>query len=242
MAGYEEVDVLHGVSLAVPPGTFVSVIGPNGAGKSTLLKAIYGLVRPRAGCVRLRGEHDVTGLPPHVLTALGLNYVPQLENVFANMSVRENLEVGAVLRGRRRREAVERVHERFPLLRARSRQRAGSLSGGERKLLALARALVTDPELLLLDEPSAGLSPLAVDEVFRTLEEINAGGVSIVTVEQNARRSLALSDRGYVLDMGRNRYAGTGKELLDDPKVVELYLGGSRSGAGGRTGGSPTPN
>jgi ABC-type branched-subunit amino acid transport system ATPase component len=228
-AGYEDVPVLHAVGLEVPRGGVVCVIGPNGAGKSTLLKAVYGLLRPSGGTVRFEGE-DITGLRPHELTRRGLNYVPQLDNVFPTMSVRENLEVGAAVLGRERRDACERVLGTFPTLAGRRRQRAGTLSGGQRKLLALARALVSRPSLLLLDEPSAGLSPLAMDEVFAKLEEINGLGVSLVLVEQNARRSLALSDRGYVLDMGRNRYEGTGAELLHDPKVVDLYLGGGGAG------------
>jgi ABC-type branched-subunit amino acid transport system ATPase component len=227
-AGYGEVTILHGVSLRVPRGSIVSVIGPNGAGKSTLLKALYGIVRPHGGTVRFDAR-DVTGLPAHELTGLGLNYVPQLANVFPNMSVRENLEVGASLLGRRRRAAIDRVLEAFPLLAERRRQRAATLSGGQRKLLALGRALVTDPVLLLLDEPSAGLSPQAVDDVFGTIRRINEGGVSLVIVEQNARRSLALSELGYVLDMGRNRYEGPGRQLLHDPKIAELYLGGART-------------
>jgi ABC-type branched-subunit amino acid transport system ATPase component len=225
-AGYEDVPVLHRVALEVPRGRIVSVIGPNGAGKSTLLKAVYGLLRPTGGTVRFDGE-EITGLRPHELTRRGLNYVPQLDNVFPTLSVRENLEVGAVLLGRERREACRRVLETFPTLAGRQRRRAGTLSGGQRKLLALARALVSGPTLLLLDEPSAGLSPVAMDEVFAKLEEINRLGVSLVMVEQNARRSLGLSERGYVLDMGRNRYEGSGQELLHDPKVVELYLGGA---------------
>jgi neutral amino acid transport system ATP-binding protein len=228
-AGYGEVDVLQGVSLTVPPGAIVAVIGPNGAGKSTLLKAIYGLLPPRAGTVALRrngGAEEIAGRKPHELTRLGLNYVPQLDNVFPSLSVLENLEIGAVTRGRRRREAVERTLELFPFLRQRRRQRAGTLSGGERKQLALARALVTEPDLLLLDEPSAALAPLLVDAVFETLARINAAGVALVLVEQNARRSLAMADYGYVLETGRNRFQGPGAELLHDPKVVELYLGG----------------
>jgi neutral amino acid transport system ATP-binding protein len=227
-AGYGEVTILHGVSLRVPRGSIVSVIGPNGAGKSTLLKALYGIVRPHGGSVRFEAR-DVTGRPAHELTALGLNYVPQLANVFPNMSVRENLEVGASLLGRNRRAAIDRVLEAFPLLAERRRQRAATLSGGQRKLLALGRALVTDPVLLLLDEPSAGLSPQAVDDVFGTIRRINESGVSLVIVEQNARRSLALSELGYVLDMGRNRYEGPGEQLLHDPKIAELYLGGART-------------
>ena len=226
VAGYGEADVLRGVSLSLPPGAFVTVIGPNGAGKSTLLKTIYGLLRPRSGTIRLDGEHELAGRKPHDLTRLGLNYVPQIDNVFPSMTVLENLEIGALTAGRARKERVQRMLEWFPLLRARRRQRAGTLSGGQRKLLALARSLVTEPKLLLLDEPSAGLAPAAVDEVFAKLAEIRERGIAIVMVEQNARRSLALSDYGYVLDAGRNRYEGPGGELLRDPSVVDLYLGG----------------
>jgi ABC-type branched-subunit amino acid transport system ATPase component len=230
VAGYDDLTIVRGVDLEVPRGAIVSVIGPNGAGKSTLLKAIYGILRPDRGTVVLRGngrELDVTGLRPSALTRLGLNYVPQLDNVFPNMSVLENLEIGAILRGRERRAAVEAQLERFPLLRERRRQRAGTLSGGQRKVLALARALLSDPMLLLLDEPSAGLSPQAVEEVLGQLTEINRAGISIVMVEQNARRALALSGYAYVLDMGRNRYEGRGDELLQDEKIAELYLGGA---------------
>jgi neutral amino acid transport system ATP-binding protein len=227
-AAYFDVNVLHGVSLSVPRGGIVSVIGPNGAGKSTLLKAVYGLLAPRGGTVRLRRDDaatDVTGLAPHELTALGMNYIPQLDNVFPNMSVQENLEIGAILKGSLPDE-LDRVLGWFPLLRERRRQRAGTLSGGERQMLAIARALMTEPQLLLLDEPSAGLAPTVVDAIFEKLEEINEADVSMVIVEQNARRSLAMSDYGYVLDMGRNRYEGRGEALLRDPKVVDLYLGG----------------
>jgi len=227
-AGYGEVNILHEVSLAVRPGTLVAVIGPNGAGKSTLLKAIYGLLRPRGGRAVLRHdgrELSIVGRKPHQLTRLGLNYVPQLANVFPNMSVLENLQVGASTL-RNGDERIERVLGDFPLLRGRRRQRAGTLSGGQRQMLALARALVTGPRLLLLDEPSAGLAPTVVDELFEQLVRINGDGIAILMVEQNARRSLALSDYGYVLDMGRNHFEGPGRELLEDPKVVELYLGG----------------
>ena len=226
VAGYGEAEILRGVSLSVPPGGFVTVIGPNGAGKSTLLKTVYGLLHPRSGTVRLDGDHDLTARKPHEVTRLGLNYVPQIDNVFPSLSVLENLEVGALTTGRARRARIERMLEWFPLLRERRWQRAGTLSGGQRKLLALARALVTEPRLLLLDEPSAGLAPAAVDEVFAKLVEIHERGIAIVMVEQNARRSLALSDYGYVLDAGRNRYEGPGRELLRDPNVVDLYLGG----------------
>ena len=229
VAGYGEADVLHGVSVSVGPGGMVTVIGPNGAGKSTLLKTLYGLLSPRAGkvVVGVGGERrEVTGLRPDRLTALGMNYVPQLANVFPNMSVLENLKVGGCLHRRALPGRLERVLGLFPELGDRTGQRAGTLSGGERQMLALARALVTQPELLLLDEPSAGLAPGAVDRLFQKLGEINRSGVAILMVEQNARRSLAMAERGYVLEMGRNRYEGPGAELLADAKVAELYLGG----------------
>jgi ABC-type branched-subunit amino acid transport system ATPase component len=230
-AGYGEVNVLEDVDLEAGPGSFVSVIGPNGAGKSTLLKTVYGLVRARAGSILFRSadgtRHELAGQRPHRLTRLGINYVPQLANVFQNMSVQENLEVGAAVVGAEAGERVHAVMEMFPLLRERRRARAGALSGGQRQTLALGRALVTSPRLLLLDEPSAGLAPTVVDELFDTLAEINRQGIAILMVEQNARRSLAMSDYGYVLDMGRNRFEGTGAQLVDDPKIAELYLGGS---------------
>ena len=220
-------DILRGCSLVARPGELVAVIGPNGAGKSTLAKAVFGLVRVREGRVRLGGE-DITGLPAHEVAARGMSYVPQLANVFASLTVQENLEVGGVLRRTVIRRRVEDLLERFPRLGERRRQRAGTLSGGERKLLALARALVTQPELLLLDEPSAALAPTAVDLVFEKLAEIRRARIAIVIVEQNARRALALADYGYVLDMGRARYEGPGHELLHDPRVIDLYLGGTR--------------
>ena len=224
-AGYDEALILRGVSMSASADEIVSIIGPNGAGKSTLLKAVYGLVRVSAGRVRFEGG-DLTGLRPDRITRAGLNYVPQVDNVFPSLTISENLEVGAVTVPRgERRQALDAVHDLFPLLRERSRQRAGTLSGGQRKLLALARALVTRPRLLLLDEPSAGLSPQAVELVFDKLVEIKRLGIGIVMVEQNARRALALSDRGYVLDLGRNAHEGTGAALLEDPRVAELYLG-----------------
>jgi branched-chain amino acid transport system ATP-binding protein len=226
-AGYDDALVLRGVSLLADAHEIVAVIGPNGAGKSTMLKAVYGLVTRRAGAVRFAGE-DVTGLRADQLTRRGLNFVPQTENVFPTLTLAENVHVSAlVLPRRERRAAVDRVRALFPILVERSRQRAGTLSGGQRKLVALARALVTQPKLLLLDEPSAGLSPLAMDLVFEKLVEINALGIGIVMVEQNARRALALAHRGYVLDTGRNAIEGSGADLLRDPQVAELYLGGS---------------
>jgi len=230
-AGYGETDVLRDVHLHVAPSTVVTVIGPNGAGKSTLLKAIYGIVQPRAGHILLAtddGVHELAGMPPHRITAIGMNYVPQLANVFPRMSIRENIEIGATPVPRRAvAERVSRILELFPALAGRSRDQAGALSGGQRQMLALARALVTEPRLLLLDEPSAGLAPDVVEEVFRTIAEINATGVALLIVEQNARRSLALSHYGYVLDMGENRFEGDGRALLHDPEIANLYLGGT---------------
>ncbi|MFL6029369.1 MAG: ABC transporter ATP-binding protein [Gaiellaceae bacterium] len=226
-AGYGEALVLRGVSLAASEAEVVAIIGPNGAGKSTLLKVIYGLVRPTSGRVRYRDD-DVTGMRAERLTRLGLNYVPQLANVFPSLSIAENLSIGGVSLPRaERRSAVADIYTQFPLLAERRRQRAGTLSGGQRKLLAIARALVTRPHALLLDEPSAGLSPQAVQLVFNQLADIKERGIAIVMVEQNAIRALRLADRGYVLDMGSNAYEGTGDSLLRDSKVAELYLGGS---------------
>ena len=224
-AGYDDALVLRGVSLRADAHEVVAVIGPNGAGKSTLLKAVYGLVTRRAGAITWDGR-DVTGIRADQLTRRGLNYVPQTANVFATLTVAENVHVGSLVVPKAARgAATERVRELFPILRERWRQRAGTLSGGQRKLLALARALVTGPRLLLLDEPSAGLSPQAMELVFDKLLEINGLGVGIVVVEQNARRALALADRGYVLDAGRNAIEGAGIELLHDPQVEALYLG-----------------
>jgi len=239
-AGYGDALVLRGVSLAVSAGELVTIIGPNGAGKSTLLKVVYGLLRPEAGRVRYASE-DVTGLRPEQLTRRGLNYVPQLANVFPTLSVAENLQVGSVSLPRtERRRAVADMYEQFPLLAARRRQRAGTLSGGERKLLAIARALVTRPKVLLLDEPSAGLSPQAVELVFEQLGAVKRRGIATVMVEQNARRALALADTGYVLDMGRNAYDGPGRMLLRDPKVAELYLGKSTAASSSTSTSAPS--
>jgi ABC-type branched-subunit amino acid transport system ATPase component len=226
-AGYDDALVLRGVSLRADAHEIVAVIGPNGAGKSTLLKAAYGLVTRTAGTVRWDGD-DVTGVRADRLTRRGLNFVPQTDNVFPTLTVAENVHVGSLVVPKPARQAaVERLQELFPILRQRARQRAGTLSGGERKLVALARALVSGPRLVLLDEPSAGLSPQAMELVFAKLLEINALGVGLVMVEQNARRALSLAHRGYVLDAGRNAIEGGGAELLNDPKVTELYLGGS---------------
>jgi ABC-type branched-subunit amino acid transport system ATPase component len=203
----------------------VTVIGPNGAGKSTLIKAIFGLLRPRAGRIVFRGE-DIAGSKPHSICRRGLSYVPQLDNVFPSLSVEENLQMGSLDRSRTG-EQVDRMYELFPRLGERRRQPAGTMSGGERQMVAMARALMPDPHVLLLDEPSAGLAPAFVDAIFEKIGDVNQAGVTIVMVEQNARRALAMSDRGYVLDLGQDRFEGEGKKLLADPKVVELYLGGT---------------
>ncbi|HEX2027047.1 MAG TPA: ABC transporter ATP-binding protein [Nitriliruptorales bacterium] len=225
VAGYlPGVDVLRGCHLELDRGELVGIIGPNGAGKSTLVKALFGLVEVRAGKVVIDGE-NVTGLPAHELVARGIGYVPQVANVFPSLTVQENLEIGAYLRPRLFDQRLRFVADVFPLLGERRRQRAGSLSGGERQMVAMGRALMLDPEVLLLDEPSAGLSPANQDGVFERIDRINAAGVSIVMVEQNARRCLQICDRGYVLDQGRNAYEGSGSELLNDPKVIDLYLG-----------------
>ena len=226
VAGYlPEVDILTGVSISVQDGEIVTVVGPNGAGKSTLIKTIFGLLRPRKGLVQLRNE-DITGLAPHSITRRGMSYVPQLDNVFASLTVEENLEMGALGRSQTR-ERMEAMYELFPRLGERKNQAAGTMSGGERQMVAMGRALMPDPQVLLLDEPSAGLAPAFVDAIFEKVEEVNRSGVTIVMVEQNARRALAMSDRGYVLDLGQDRFEGKGQELLDDPKVAELYLGGT---------------
>ncbi len=226
VAGYlPEVDILNGVSIKVSEGEVVTIVGPNGAGKSTLIKTIFGLLRPRGGTITLRGE-DIAGKRPHLIARQGMSYVPQLDNVFASLTVEENLQMGSL--GRSEEKArIEKMYELFPRLGERSGQAAGTMSGGERQMVAMARALMPEPQVLLLDEPSAGLAPAFVDAIFEKIEQINREGVTIVMVEQNARRALTMSNRGYVLDLGRDRFEGPGQDLLDDPKVAELYLGGT---------------
>ncbi|MGH3756764.1 ABC transporter ATP-binding protein [Actinophytocola sp.] len=225
VAGYlPGVDVLRGCGLVLGSGELVGVIGPNGAGKSTLVKAMFGLLRVRRGAVLLAGE-DVTNRPAHELVSRGVGYVPQLQNVFPTLTVEENLRMGTYLRPRAFAARSAVVEELFPVLAERRRQKAGSMSGGERQMLAMGRALMMEPRLLLLDEPSAGLSPTHQDQVFERVKQINAAGVAILMVEQNARRCLQICDRGYVLDQGTNAYTGTGGQLLHDEKVIELYLG-----------------
>jgi branched-chain amino acid transport system ATP-binding protein len=229
VAGYTpEVDILNGVDVVVNRGEIVTIVGPNGAGKSTLMKSIFGLLPPRSGRVELRGQ-EITGEQPHNVTRRGLSYVPQLDNVFPSLTVLENLELGAIagVEGSIE-ERMDELFELFPRLQERRRQQAGTMSGGERQMVAMAKALMPQPEILLLDEPSAGLAPAFVDAIFERIERINATGVTILIVEQNARRALAMSDRGYVLDLGTNRFEGPGSDLLADPKVADLYLGGGK--------------
>jgi branched-chain amino acid transport system ATP-binding protein len=225
VAGYlPGVDILNGVDLYANDGELVGVIGPNGAGKSTLLKAVFGLIPVRSGTVTIRGE-NITNREAHELVARGVGFVPQTNNVFGRLTIEENLEVGTYLRPKRFQERFEFVAQLFPALADRRKQRAGSLSGGERQMVAMARALMMEPSVLLLDEPSAGLSPVLQDEVFFQTKRINDAGVTVIMVEQNARRCLQICDRGYVLDQGRNAYTASGANLLHDPKVIELYLG-----------------
>jgi len=224
-AGYlPGVDILRGVDLTLADGEMIGIIGPNGAGKSTLIKAIFGLVPVRTGTVKLRGR-DISNLAAHELVALGVGYVPQRANVFPSLTVEDNLRMGLYLDPKAWDERLAAVVEIFPLLTERSDQRAGYLSGGERQMVAIGRALMMNPTVLLLDEPSAGLSPANQDLVFERVRGIADSGVSIVMVEQNARRCLQIADRAYVLDQGTNAYTGTGHDLLHDPKVIDLYLG-----------------
>jgi branched-chain amino acid transport system ATP-binding protein len=224
-AGYlPGVNILNGCNLELYPGELIGIIGPNGAGKSTLLKALFGLVRVNEGSVTLHGG-DITNRRTNELVADGIGFVPQNNNVFPSLTIEENLQMGLYLRPKRLSERLKAIYELFPLLNERRNQRAGSLSGGERQSVAMARALMMEPSVLLLDEPSAGLSPVRQDETFIRTRIINRSGVPIVMVEQNARRCLQIWDRAYVLDQGRNAYTGTGRELASDPKVTELYLG-----------------
>jgi branched-chain amino acid transport system ATP-binding protein len=233
VAGYiPEVNILNGCDLEVRAGEFVGIIGPNGAGKSTLLKAILGMCKIRSGSISLN-DQDITGRKAHELVPLGVGYVPQTKNVFPSLTVKENLEMGCFLKPSVFKDRFAYVAEMFPKLADRAAQRAGALSGGERQMVAMGRALMLEPKVLLLDEPSAGLSPALQDEVFVQCRTINASGVAILMVEQNARRCLQVVNRGYVLDQGRNAYTGTGRELLGDPNVIELYLGTLAKATGG---------
>ncbi len=224
-AGYlPGINILNGCSLTAYQGDLIGIIGPNGAGKSTLLKAIFGLVNVREGKVLLNGE-DITNLKANKLVSKGVAFVPQNNNVFPSLTIQENLEMGVFQTPKRFKERFDFVTNIFPDLGKRKAQRAGSLSGGERQMVAMGRALMVDPSVLLLDEPSAGLSPVRQDEAFIRVKEVNQAGVTVIMVEQNARRCLQICDRAYVLDQGKDAYTGTGRELLNDPKMIELYLG-----------------
>lgn len=224
-AGYiKDVDILQGVNFQVNPGELVTVIGPNGAGKSTLAKTIFGLLTPHTGTIIFKGE-DITKLKSNQIVERGMCYVPQISNVFRSLSVEENLEMGAFVRNVPLKPLKEKIYSMFPRLAERRRQTAGTLSGGERQMVAMGKALMLEPRLLLLDEPSAALSPMLVTQVFEQIQTINQGGTAIVLVEQNARKALEMAERGCVLESGRDAMTGPGAELLNDPKVGELYLG-----------------
>ncbi|PIG94811.1 ABC transporter ATP-binding protein [Gloeocapsopsis sp. IPPAS B-1203] len=227
-AGYvKDLDILQGINFRIFPGELVAVIGPNGAGKSTLAKTIFGLLTPQRGKITFNSE-NIAGLKSNQIVQRGMCYVPQIANVFPSLSVEENLEMGAFIRNTPLSDLKEKIYTTFPVLANRRRQRAGTLSGGERQMLAMGRALMLEPSLLLLDEPSAALSPLLVNNVFEQIQQINKRGTAIVLVEQNARKALAMAHRGYVLDTGRDRFSGSGSELLNNPKVGELYLGAGK--------------
>jgi branched-chain amino acid transport system ATP-binding protein len=223
--GYGEADILHGIDLAIEPGEIAVIIGPNGAGKSTAMKAIAGLVRVREGRIAFNGA-DIANRAPERIVRTGLCYVPQDRNVFPTLSVHENLEMGAFIRNDDISAALERVYALFPPLTERRRHAAGALSGGQRQMVAIGRALMLDPKLLMLDEPTAGLSPKFMDLIFDKVIEINRQGVAVLMVEQNARHALAIAHRGHVLQMGRNRRSDTGPALLADPEIAQLFLGG----------------
>jgi branched-chain amino acid transport system ATP-binding protein len=225
VAGYlPGVNILNGCSLEAHQGELIGIIGPNGAGKSTLLKAIFGQVKIREGHISLNGD-DITGLKANKLVERGVGMVPQNNNVFPSLTIEENLQMGVYQQPKNYAERLEFVLGLFDELKKRLKQRAGSLSGGERQMVAMGRALMMNPKVLLLDEPSAGLSPVRQDEAFIRVSEINKAGVTTIMVEQNARRCLQICDRAYVLDQGTDAYTGTGRELLNDPKVISLYLG-----------------
>jgi len=223
--GYGAADILHGVSITVNPGEIVSIIGPNGAGKSTVMKAVFGLIRIRKGRIFFQ-ETEITGMRPDLIVRRGMCYVPQEYNIFPSLTVQENLEMGAFLRKGDPAKEIAKVYDLFPPIKDRRKQAAGTLSGGLRQMVAIGRALMLRPSLLLLDEPSAGLAPLFIDQIFEQIQKINRLGVGILMVEQNARQALRFSHRGYILVMGTNRYEDTGENLLGNREVAEMFLGG----------------
>ncbi len=218
-------DILHDCTIAVDTGEIAVIVGPNGAGKSTAMKAVFGMLNIHTGAVRLNGE-DITRLSPQDRVRKGMGFVPQTSNIFTSMTVEENLEMGAFIRNDDIRETMEQVYDLFPILREKRRQNAGELSGGQRQQVAVGRALMTKPSVLMLDEPTAGVSPIVMDELFDRIIEVARTGISILMVEQNARQALAIADKGYVLVQGRNAFTGTGQELLADPEVRKSFLGG----------------
>ena len=225
-AGYTAgVNILNSVGMQLKSGQIVSVIGPNGAGKSTLLKTIFGILKPANGKIRLRGE-DITGLKPDKVAKKGISYVPQVNNVFPSLTIQENLEMGAFIRNDDYSQRLNEIYQLFPILGERKKQKAGQLSGGQRQMVAMGRALMVDPQVLLLDEPSAGLAPNLVEMIFEKIIDINKTGVSMIIVEQNAREALKMANHGYVLAMGRNVLDDSGEALLNNEEVGRLYLGG----------------
>ena len=223
--GYGPVDILHSCTLAVEKGQIAVIVGPNGAGKSTAMKAVFGMLKLRGGQVRLDGE-DITKLSPQDRVAKGMAFVPQTHNIFGSMTVEENLEMGAFLRRDDIQSTIEQVYHLFPILKTKRRQPAGELSGGQRQQVAVGRALMTQPKVLMLDEPTAGVSPIVMDELFDRIIEVARTGISILMVEQNARQALNIADKGYVLVQGANRYTDTGAALMADPDVRRTFLGG----------------
>ena len=224
-SGYGETDILQDVSIKLNAKEIISIIGPNGAGKSTLLKTIFGILKPRQGFVRLQ-DKEITGLSPDKIVRKGMSYVPQVDNVFPSLTIQENLEMGAFVRTDDYRDRLQEMYDLFPLLKDRRNQKVGNLSGGQRQMVAMGRALMLDPKVLLLDEPSASLAPMLVEMIFEKIVDINKTGVAIVVVEQNARETLKISNRGYVLAMGRKVFEDTGKAILENEEVGKLYLGG----------------
>ncbi len=224
-AGYGGAPILNGVDIAIDQSDIAVIVGPNGAGKSTILKAIFGLVSVSNGAITFAGK-TITNADPDRLVPMGLGFVPQEFNVFASMTVEENLEMGAYIRRDDFDPTMQSIYAMFPVLKEKRRQRAGELSGGQRQMVAMGRALMSQPKLLLLDEPSAGLSPIHTTQVFEHVRKINANGVAILMVEQNARHALAFATKGFVIANGRNRFSGTGQALLDDPEVAKSFLGG----------------
>ncbi len=226
VSGYGQIEILHGVSLAVGAGEVVAIIGPNGCGKSTLMKTIFGLLEPSKGTVTYNAT-DITGMPPHEIVSLGVSYVPQADNTFLSLTVEENLAMGAFLRTDGYVQQAEAVYELFPDLKDRRHTKVSALSGGQRQMVAMARALMLDPKLLLLDEPTAGLAPVFVETVFTQIEHVNAQGIAVLMVEQNARMALEHAQRGYVLASGENRFTDDSDALLANEEVAQLYLGGT---------------